>query len=69
MTTMTDNSDDIDVAKHEGDIRIYKVSDTNIWIQSDVSVDEVLDDTDSDPTYDAKSSNDTATNPGGDDDE
>lgn len=60
-----DGDESIDVAEHEGDIRIYKVNDTSIWIQSDISVDEVLDSTDSDPTYDGES--DTATTSGDDD--
>lgn len=48
---MCNDENDVDVAQHEGDIRIYDVEDTEIWIQSDVSVDEVLENTDSDATY------------------
>lgn len=41
----------IDVAEANGDIRIYLVADSETFIQSNISVDELLDDTDSDPTY------------------
>lgn len=48
---MSTNESDVGVAEHDGDIRIYDVQNTEVWIESDISVDEVLDDTDSNPTY------------------
>lgn len=41
---------DVDVAEHNGDVRIYQSDDTEIWIQSDTTVDEVIQ-SDADPTF------------------
>jgi len=65
VTRMSDESDEqddyekygLDVAKANGDIRIYMVADKEVYLQSDTSVDELLDDTDSDPTYNPDTDN------------
>jgi len=62
MTNDMDESlDDISVAEHEGDVRIYVSADTDTYLQSDMTVSEYLDTVDADEDYspDGDSNDDT----------
>ena len=48
MTDTNDERSSVDVAEHDGDIRIYEVTNIENWIQSDTSVKDYLDETDAD---------------------
>jgi hypothetical protein len=50
MKNNQDEQKTVDVCEHSGDVRIYEVDDIENWIQSDTTVDEVLDETDAEPT-------------------
>lgn len=45
--THEDEAHPVDVAEHNGSIRIYEVNDIENWIQSDTSVTDILSETDS----------------------
>lgn len=50
----------VDVAEHNGDIRIYEIANVENWIQSDTSVEDVLDENDSHPVAGVVNELDTA---------
>lgn len=57
----------VDVAEHNGDIRIYEVANVENWIQSDTSVADMLDENDSHAYAGIVQDLDTAVDTDGDD--
>ena len=45
----------VDSCEHSGDVRIYEIDNIENWIQSDTTVDDVLDETDSEKTTEMES--------------
>lgn len=52
-------SDDVDSAEHDDEVRIYVIDDNEIFIQSDMTVDEYLPANDAEPDYTPEEEDDT----------